>query len=51
MEMILIIMTILLSVVLINMYHLDSEVNFLGKENLKKVKSDGIQKKLNGVSN
>jgi dimethylsulfoniopropionate demethylase len=28
---------------------LDSEVNFLGKENLKKVKSDGIQKKLMGI--
>ena len=28
---------------------LNSEVNFLGKENLKKVKSDGIQKKLMGI--
>jgi dimethylsulfoniopropionate demethylase len=28
---------------------LDSEVNFLGKENLKKVKSDGIKKKLMGI--
>ena len=28
---------------------LDSEVNFLGKENLKKVKSDGILKKLMGI--
>ena len=28
---------------------LNSEVNFLGKENLKRVKSDGIQKKLMGV--
>jgi len=28
---------------------LDSEVNFLGKEKLKKIKSEGIQKKLMGV--
>ena len=28
---------------------LDSEVNFLGKENLKKIKSEGIKKKLMGV--
>ena len=28
---------------------LNSDVNFLGKENLKKVKSDGIQKKLMGI--
>jgi dimethylsulfoniopropionate demethylase len=28
---------------------LDSEINFLGKEKLKKIKSEGIQKKLMGV--
>jgi len=29
--------------------NLDSEVNFLGKENLRKIKSEGINKKLMGV--
>jgi len=29
--------------------NLDSEVNFLGKENLKKIKSEGIKRKLVGV--
>ena len=28
---------------------LDSEINFLGKEELKKVRSDGIKKKLMGI--
>ena len=31
------------------MFHLDSEVNFLGKEKLKKLKQDGIKRKLMGV--
>ena len=29
--------------------NIDSEVNFLGKEKLKKIKSEGIEKKLMGV--
>ena len=29
--------------------NLDSEVNFLGKENLKKIKLEGIKRKLMGV--
>ena len=31
--------------------NLDSDVNFLGKEKLKKIKSEGIKKKINGSSN
>ena len=29
--------------------NLDSDIIFLGKENLKKIKSDGIKRKLMGV--
>ena len=28
---------------------LDSEIDFLGKEELKKIKSEGIKKKLKGI--
>ena len=31
------------------MFHLDSEINFLGKDKLKKVKLEGIKKKLMGI--
>ena len=49
METILIIETILLKQILINDVNLENDIKFLGKDRLKKIKEEGVTRKLMGV--